>query len=150
MHPELIFSSDEFEKPTSGPNHLADEAPEPSFERARVLVVDDQRLIADTLSEILVDAGFNAVAAYDGWQALEIASRFHPDWLLSDVLMPQMNGVTLAIEIRARHPATEILLLSGQAGITEILEEARNQGYDFELIAKPIHPRDLLARLTQR
>jgi CheY-like chemotaxis protein len=115
----------------------------------KVLVVDDQRLIADTLAEILGNAGFDAVAAYDGWDALDKASRFHPNWVLTDVLMPRMNGVELAIAMRKNYPASSILLFSGQAGISEILEDGNRQGYQFELIAKPIHPMRLIERLQQ-
>ena len=116
--------------------------------RAKVLVVDDQRLIADTLTEILNNAGFDAVAAYDGWEALDKASRFQPNWMITDVLMPRMNGVELAIAMKKNHPATAILLFSGQAGISELLQEGRRQGYQFELIAKPVHPLKLIERLS--
>ena len=90
---------------------------EPQRSLPRILVVDDERRIADTLSEILELAGFHVMVAYDGWEALEKAARFHPDYLLSDVLMPRMNGVELAIAIRKIYPAAKILLFSGQAGI---------------------------------
>jgi len=116
----------------------------------RVLIVDDQRLIADSLAEILGNEGFQAMAAYDGWEALEIARRFHPDWLVSDVLMPRMNGVDLAIAFRTRYPATAILLFSGQAGISEILENGKRHGYEFELIAKPVHPLRIIERLREK
>lgn len=115
--------------------------------KQKVLVVDDQRLIADTLVEILGNAGFDAVAAYDGREALDVASRFHPDQLLCDVLMPRMNGVEVAIAMRRSYPKATILLFSGQAGISEILQEGQRQGYEFELIAKPIHPLRLIERL---
>lgn len=121
----------------------------PRDSRRRVLVVDDQRLIADTLAEILNNAGFDALAAYDGWEALEKASRFHPHWIMTDVLMPRMNGVELAIAIRMNYPGAEVLLLSGQAGISDILESGRRRGYQFELIAKPIHPLKLIERITE-
>ena len=119
-------------------------------ERRRVLIVDDQKLIADSLVEILGNTGFEALAAYDGWEALEIARRFHPDWLLSDVLMPRINGVELAIAFRNTHPKTAILLFSGQAGISEILQDGKNRGYEFELIAKPIHPLRIIERLNEQ
>lgn len=115
--------------------------------RDRVLVVDDQKLIADTIREILVDAGFEVQAAYDGKTALEIANRFHPDVLLADILMPFMNGVQLAISFRRSYPETKAFLFSGQAGIAEILRESRQQGFEFELIAKPIHPDKLIEKL---
>lgn len=120
---------------------------EPDRCRHKILVVDDQRLIADTLVEIFEDAGFEAIAAYDGWSALEIAARLQPDLLLSDVLMPQMNGVQLAIAMRCNHPETKILLFTGQAGISEILLEGKEQGYEFELLPKPIHPLKLIERI---
>jgi DNA-binding response OmpR family regulator len=116
-------------------------------QKAMVLVVDDERLIADTMTEILRRSGFNAICAYDGVSALELALEVSPDFVVTDVVMPQMNGVQLAIAIRKALPATEILLLSGQAGITEIVEGGRKEGFLFELIAKPIHPEKLLQRL---
>jgi len=123
--------------------------PDPGPGRTKVLVVDDQKLIADTLAEILANAGYETMAAYDGWEALETAGRFHPDWLLSDVLMPRMNGVELAITLRQKDPRLTILLFSGQAGISDILLEGQRRGYEFELLAKPIHPLKLIERLKQ-
>ena len=116
----------------------------------RILVVDDERLVADTLVEILNSEGYQVSAAYDGWTALEAAGRFRPDYLLSDVLMPRMNGVELAIAMRNLHPAVKIFLFSGQAGISEILLDGQRRGYEFELIAKPIHPLKLIERLRQQ
>ena len=118
--------------------------------RRKVLVVDDQKLIADTMTEILDAAGFHVMAAYDGWSALDIARRFHPDCLLSDVLMPRMNGVELAIAIQRMLPAARIILFSGQAGISEVLLAGKEQGFEFELIAKPIHPLKLIERLKEQ
>ena len=118
--------------------------------RPKVLVVDDEKLIVDTIVEILSRAGFDVVSAYDGWGAVEAASHFRPDYLLSDVLMPRMNGVELAIAIRKMHPATKILLFSGQAGISDILLSGRQQGLKFELIAKPIHPLKLIQLLKDQ
>lgn len=93
----------------------------------RVLIVDDEKLIADTLSEVLEQDGFQAVAAYDGRTALELATKFRPDSLLTDVLMPAMNGVELAIAITKMLPSVKILLFSGQAGISDILLGGKNR-----------------------
>ena len=127
------------------------EAESPSQEprRPRILVVDDEKRIADTVCEILNTSGFDAVPAYDGWSALDAAARVRPDYLLADVLMPRMNGAELAIAIRQSSPATKILLFSGQAGISEILQKAQERGYAFDLIGKPIHPARLIERLKQ-
>lgn len=120
---------------------------QPQRSLPKILVVDDEKRIADTLTEILEMSGFHVATAYDGWDALEAAARFHPDYLLSDVLMPRMNGVDLAIAMRKMYPDTKILLFSGQAGISEILLAGHRQGFEFELIAKPIHPLKLIERL---
>jgi CheY-like chemotaxis protein len=120
---------------------------QPQRSLPKILVVDDEKRIADTLTEILELSGFHVATAYDGWDALEVAARFHPDYLLSDVLMPRMNGVDLAIAMRKMYPAAKILLFSGQAGISEILLAGHRQGFEFELIAKPIHPLKLIERL---
>ena len=118
------------------------EAPKPT-----VLVVDDEKRIADSLCEILRSFGFQAIPVYDGWAALEAFERLHPDYLLSDVLMPRMNGLELAIAIRKNWPATKVLLFSGQAATADLLDRARSQGHEFAILAKPVHPQDLLARL---
>jgi CheY-like chemotaxis protein len=118
--------------------------------RPRVLVVDDERRITDTIAEILEGAGFQVLPAYDGWEALEAAARFRPDYLLSDVLMPRMNGVELAIAIQKMHPAAKILLFTGQAGISDILSKGQQQGLEYELIAKPLHPLKLIQILKER
>jgi CheY-like chemotaxis protein len=120
---------------------------QPQRSLPKILVVDDEKRIADTLTEILEMSGFQVATAYDGWDALEAAARFHPDYLLSDVLMPRMNGVDLAIALRKMYPDAKILLFSGQAGISEILLAGHRQGFEFELIAKPIHPLKLIERL---
>ena len=117
--------------------------------RLRVLVVDDEKLIADTCTEILEGAGFHARTAYDGPAALEMAAAFQPDYLLIDVLMPLMNGVEVAIAISKLLPAARVVLFSGQTGITEILLQGRDQGYEFELVAKPVHPLKLIERLRK-
>ena len=126
----------------------ASRAPEKS--RSRVLVVDDQKLIVDTIAEILGGAGFEVAVACDAWTALELAASFQPDRLLSDVLMPGMNGVELAIAVRKMYPAVKILLFTGQTGISEILESAEERGYKFEVLPKPIHPRKLIEHIKNQ
>jgi len=114
-----------------------------------ILVVDDERLIADTISEILKGSGFAVTTAYDGREALELARKLRPDYLLTDVLMPKMNGVDLAIAIRKMHSATRILLFSGNVGVSTVLEHGRRQGHEFAMLSKPVHPMALLKRLRE-
>jgi len=114
----------------------------------RVLVVDDERVIADTLGTILGSSGYEAAVAYDAPSALKQCEVVSPELVITDVIMPGMDGVEMAMLICERHPACKILLISGQASTTNLLEKARRRGYDFELLAKPIHPTDLLSRLA--
>lgn len=116
---------------------------------ATVLIVDDEETLANTTAEILNIAGFCAFVAYDGKAALELAAELTPDILLTDVVMPVMDGVDLAIAIRKRLPQTAIVLFSGQTGTTDILGKARAQGYSFELLAKPLHPLKLIEHLKK-
>jgi CheY-like chemotaxis protein len=115
--------------------------------KPRVLVVDDEQVIADTLAKILDLNGFEASAVYTGTAAVESARSIEPDLIISDVIMPDMNGIEAAISIRNFLPGCKILLFSGQAATADLLETARAQGHEFEIIAKPIHPSDLLAKL---
>jgi CheY-like chemotaxis protein len=69
--------------------------------------------------------------------------------LISDVIMADLNGIDAAIRIRSLLPTIKILLFSGQAATADLLEKARAQGYEFEILAKPVHPQDLLNRLRQ-
>jgi DNA-binding response OmpR family regulator len=115
--------------------------------KPKVLVADDERVIADTLAMILNQSGFDARAVYSGEKALELTPVFEPDMLISDVIMADLNGIDAAIRIRALRPGIKILLFSGQAATADLLEKARTQGYEFEILAKPVHPQDLLSRL---
>ncbi len=117
--------------------------------KRRVIVADDEHVIADTLAYILNKAGFDATAVYTGVEAVKLAQEFKPDLLITDVMMPDMNGIEAAINIRGLLPACKVLLFSGQAATADLLEEARQRGYQFEILSKPVHPQDLIAKLRQ-
>jgi CheY-like chemotaxis protein len=119
----------------------------PNSTKPKVLVADDERVIADTLAMILNQSGFEARAVYSGEKALELAPDFKPNMLISDVIMADLNGIDAAIRIREVLPEIKILLFSGQAATADLLEKARTEGYEFEILAKPVHPQDLLSRL---
>jgi DNA-binding NtrC family response regulator len=114
-----------------------------------VLVVDDEKIIADTLSIILSKSGFATMTAYDATTALELAKATPPDLLISDVVMPGMTGVELAITMTHIVPACKVLLFSGQAATIDLLAKARESGHDFTTLTKPVHPTDMLRRVTQ-
>lgn len=117
--------------------------------RPSVLIVDDESVIADTLTEILNRSGYHAVAAYDGESALETALLKPPEMLITDVVLPGMNGIELAIQIKRIFPDCKTLLFSGQASTTDLLASANSAGHHFTLLSKPVHPKDLLAWVSQ-
>jgi CheY-like chemotaxis protein len=115
--------------------------------KPKVLVADDEQVIANTLAIILNQAGFEARAVFSGEKAVEALDSFQPDMLISDVIMTGMTGIEAAIITRSKLPKCKILLFSGQAATADLLEKARTQGHEFEILAKPVHPTDLLAKL---
>ncbi|MGH7914698.1 MAG: response regulator [Candidatus Binataceae bacterium] len=117
--------------------------------RPSVLVVDDESVIADTLTEILNRSGYAAIAAYDGESAMESALLKPPEMLITDVVLPGMNGIELAITIKRIFPDCKTLLFSGQASTSDMLASAKSAGHHFTLLSKPVHPKDLLAWVSQ-
>lgn len=136
--------------PPPPPHPSGDSGPGAVRTTLRVLVVDDERLIADTLSAILAESGFSASAAYSAEEALAAARTEQPDIVISDVLMPKMTGVELGIRLREELPEARVILFSGQAATSELMRKAQTDGYIFELFPKPIHPEELIAKLKTR
>ena len=114
----------------------------------QVLVIDDEKYVADTLVMVLEQSGLQATAAYDADSALKKAESFRPTVVISDVIMPGTNGIEVCQEIHARFPNCHIFLFSGQAATNELVREAQATGVTWELLAKPLEPEDLLAKLA--
>ncbi len=117
--------------------------------RPRVLVVDDECLIADTLAKVLTLSGYAAIAAYDADDALETALQSPPELLITDVALPGMNGIHLAITMKRIFPECKILLFSGQASTVDLMAAARREGHRFTLLNKPVPPQDLVAMVAE-
>jgi CheY-like chemotaxis protein len=115
--------------------------------RPVVLVVDDEPIIANTIVAILHINGFAAGAAYSGETALQMALLVPPALLLTDVVMPGMSGIELALAVTEAIPDCKTLLFSGQAITHELLKDAK--GHQFTLLQKPVHPRDLLIEISK-
>jgi len=113
----------------------------------KILVVDDEHPIADTLAAILQQNGFDVYVAYSGHRAVELAFLVEPDLLVSDVMMPDKNGIEVAAAVKAKLPQCKTLLFSGSAAAADLLKLARESGYEGDILAKPIHPTDLLVKL---
>lgn len=118
--------------------------------RPIALVADDEPLIGATLVEILQDDGYDALCVSDGESAWFWAREIRPDFLISDVMMPRMSGIEVARLVLAEIPQTRVILFSGQAGSPELLEQARAEGLQCEVLFKPIKPDQLLAKMRVR
>ena len=114
-----------------------------------IFVVDDEPVIASSLAAVLKTNGFSARFFTCPLEALAAARSESPDLVISDVAMPGISGVDLAIKMRAQYPNCMILLFSGQAATVDLLEGARAQGYDFRLLQKPVHPSEFLSEIEQ-
>jgi DNA-binding NtrC family response regulator len=111
---------------------------------SRIFVVDDEPVIASSLAAILHMNGFSAKFFTCPLEALAAARSESPDLVISDVATPGISGIDLAIQMRAQYPNCKILLFSGQAATSDLLQHARAQGYDFRLLQKPVHPSEFL------
>ncbi|WP_109484999.1 response regulator [Occallatibacter savannae] len=114
----------------------------------RILIVDDERAIADTLALIFKTQHYEARVAYAAERAIETLAEWRPDLAVLDVILPQMNGIDLAIVIKANYPSCHVLLFSGHANTAILLEEAGRKGHQFEVMAKPVHPNVMLERAS--
>jgi FixJ family two-component response regulator len=117
--------------------------------QTRVFVVDDEANIASSLATILRIHGFDARAFTEPLAALSAARLECPELLISDVIMPVLTGVELAIQMQQHCPDCRILLFSGQAGNSDLLQAARDGGHDFELLPKPVHPKVLMEKIRK-
>lgn len=112
-----------------------------------VFVVDDEPVIATTLAAIFNLSGFQANAFIDGETALRAVESECPNLLISDVVMPGgMNGLELATRCKSIYPNCNVLLFSGNISTHDLLITAAEHGLAFDVIAKPVHPPDLLDR----
>jgi CheY-like chemotaxis protein len=121
-----------------------------SGQAPRVFVVDDEPVIASTLAAILQMHGFSTRFFTSPFEALTAAKAKSPDLLISDVEMPGISGIDLAIQMRAQYPACKILLFSGRPATADLVDTARAEGHHFDLLLKPVLPTDLLLEIRKK
>ncbi len=131
---------------TAGSNRM--ESSKTSTTKLKVLVIDDERVVADTLAEVLRMHGFAPVALYSGEEAIEFAGRFQPDIVLSDIRMNQVDGIEAARMIRKLHPECRVILFTA----SQVSDKTKQMidGLGFELLPRPLHPQQILSRLRRK
>ncbi len=115
-----------------------------------ILIVDDEPEVTESLAAILQQYGYNVRVAQTAEQAIGAIADWQPDLAIVDVVLPQMNGIDLAVTIRNAHPNCRLVLFSGQQTSQSVLEEAAKKGHLFEILAKPVHPLFMLDYVSSR
>jgi CheY-like chemotaxis protein len=110
----------------------------------RVLVADDEHLIADTLATIFRNNGFDARSVYSGYSAIQTSFAFYPDIVISDIHMSGINGINVALTISRELPKAKFVLITGYPGSEEYLDIARARGLQLLCLQKPISPQLLI------
>jgi DNA-binding NtrC family response regulator len=114
---------------------------------SRIFVVDDEHDIASSLAAILQMSGFSAKFFTRPLEALISAQLEAPDLLISDITMPDLSGIDLAIQMTTQYPRCKVLLFSGEAATMDLLQTAREQGHHFRLLLKPAPPSEILSEI---
>jgi DNA-binding NtrC family response regulator len=115
-----------------------------------VMVVDDEPTVRETIIEILQDEGFDALGMSSAAHALLWIERIQPDIVLSDIVMPGMNGIEMAIQLMSTWPNCRVILFTGHPAAPDLLKKAVEQGHNFEVFSKPINPDQLIPRLREK
>ena len=114
----------------------------------RILIVEDEKLVADTLAQILSSHGYEARVAYTAESAISIIPEWTPNLAILDVMLPKMNGIELAVALKKSLANFHVLLFSGQPSVESLVQKARSEGHEFEILAKPIHPLVMLEAIS--
>jgi len=112
--------------------------------RLKLLIVDDEPAVNETLSLIFKKRGYEVSSAHTGKEALDFISHTCPDIVLLDVVLPDLSGVDIAITIVREFPKCKFLLISGNKSTENAIDDARDKGFDFEVLAKPLPPQELI------
>jgi DNA-binding NtrC family response regulator len=116
---------------------------------SRIFVGDEEHVIVSTLAAAVNMNGFSARSFIGPPEALAAARADIPDLLISDVAMPALSGIELAIRMKPQHPECKISLFSGQTHTADLLEGARHRGHHFRLRVKPVFPDELLSEINK-
>jgi DNA-binding NtrC family response regulator len=115
----------------------------------RIFIIDDERAIASTTSVILHQAGFEATPFSNPTALLEACRESPPDLVISDIIMPEMDGFELATRLQENHPECKVILFTGQAGVDDLRDMAHEKGLYLDVLSKPVHPKDLILKVRK-
>lgn len=117
------------------------------FRKPSVLIVDDEKRVRQVCTQMLGQEGFDVAQAENAEVGLEKIDQRHYDIILLDLLMPGMSGLEALVHIRARHPDTVVIVITGYATLDHAVEAMKNGAFDF--LSKPFSPQDLRLVITK-
>src|SRR6202048_183025 len=115
---------------------------------AKILVIDDDVIVRKTIIRLLEDGGYKVLSAEDGLRGMAMFRSERPDLVITDIIMPEQEGIQTITEMRKAKPDAKIIVISGNGRIGNIdfLRIAQHLGAS-DAIAKPFDPDDLLKRV---
>jgi CheY-like chemotaxis protein len=125
----------------------ADCEPGKGERRRRILLADDDPPLRKVIGKILAQAGYEVITVEDGLSAVEWTMKVRPDLVITDVLMPKMNGFQVCKAIKELSPAPKVILLSGIYSKPSYRHQARKEYGADDLLPKPFEVSALLARI---
>lgn len=117
-----------------------------TFNAPRILLAEDDEAMRSYLERALEGAGYSVDSVDRGTEALPLIENRHYDLLLSDIVMPEMDGIELAQRCNELSPATKVMFITGFAAVT--LKASREQP-QAKVLSKPFHLRDLVLEVER-
>ncbi len=117
---------------------------------SKILVIDDDVVVRTAMVQFLEDLGYDVVSAEDGQRGMRLFRSEKPDLVITDIIMPEKEGIQTIAEIRRERPDAKVIAVSGggRIGNTDFLKIARQLGAT-DVIAKPVDPDDFAARIER-
>lgn len=114
-------------------------------DKIKLLLVEDEQTLADIIADTLSDNGFDVRVAYDGEQGMAACEEFAPEVIVSDIMMPKVDGFSLADRLRRSHSRVPILFLSARSSVDDVVEGFERGASDY--LRKPFAMSELIVRL---
>ncbi len=112
-----------------------------------ILVVDDERELCEVISEILEESGYKVTRAFDAPSALDLVKHHSYDAVLTDIVMPGIDGIEVARQAAAKHPGLRIMFITGFAAVALAAGEKAPAG--SKVLSKPIHLREIVSEVER-